>query len=100
MNDSRLVADQFGRNLCRLRRRAGLSQEEIGFRASLHRTEVGMLERGVRLARTDTVVKLAGALEVDPGDLFAGISWTAGSQILGTFGTDTSAPRWRPQEED
>jgi transcriptional regulator with XRE-family HTH domain len=100
MNDSRVVADQFGRNLRRLRRRADLSQEEVGFRASLHRTEVSMLERGVRLARTDTVVKLAGALEVDAGDLFAGISWIAGSQILGSFGSSASGPGWRPQEED
>jgi transcriptional regulator with XRE-family HTH domain len=56
------VAERFGENLMIYRKRAGLSQEELGFRASLHRTEISQLERGVRLARIDTLVKLAGAL--------------------------------------
>ena len=54
------------------------SQEEVGFRAGLHRTEIGQLERGHRLARIDTVVKLAGALSIAPGDLLAGMKWTPG----------------------
>src|SRR5260221_2659432 len=57
-----------------IRELAHLSQEEVGFLASLHRTEVGQLERGVRLARIDTVVKLAGALEVAPGSLLDGMA--------------------------
>ncbi len=59
----------FGENLERLRCRADLSQEELGFRAGLHRTEVGMLERGARMPRLDTIVKLAGGLEVEPAEL-------------------------------
>jgi transcriptional regulator with XRE-family HTH domain len=57
----------FGENILIARRRADLSQEELGFLASLHRTEIGQLERGIRLPRIDTVVKLAGALSVPPG---------------------------------
>lgn len=72
----REVASRFGTNLLRARKRAVLSQEEVGFRASLHRTEIGMLERGVRLPRIDTLVKLAGAVEVDPGELLDGIAWS------------------------
>lgn len=79
------LADRFGRNLVRCRKRAGLSQEELGFRASLHRTEIGMLERGIRLARVDTLVKLAGALEIPPGDLLDGMDWTPGGPRIGTF---------------
>jgi len=41
----------------------------------LHRTEIGQLERGIRIPRMDTVVKLAGALEVPPGDLMKGMAW-------------------------
>lgn len=48
------IAPQFGENLIAARERAGISQEELGFRADLHRTEIGMLERGVRIARIDT----------------------------------------------
>lgn len=84
------VAKRFGANLARCRKRVGISQEELGFRASLHRTEVGQLERGVRLARIDTLVKLAGALSIDPGDLLDGLSWEPGETVSGSF-TDSRA---------
>ncbi len=79
------VAQRFGVNLARERERAGLSQEELGFRAGLHRTEIGMLERGTRLAKVDTFVKLIGALEAEPGDLLRGIAWTPGVFEPGGF---------------
>jgi transcriptional regulator with XRE-family HTH domain len=79
------VAARFGENLVRCRRRANFSQEELGFRASLHRTEIGMLERGIRLARVDTLVKLAGALEVSPEELLEGLAWTPGDPRPGQF---------------
>jgi transcriptional regulator with XRE-family HTH domain len=79
------VAEHFGRNLTRLRRRVDLSQDELGLRASLHRTEISLLERGLRLARVDTVVKLSGALETDPGALFDGLSWMPGGTLIGRF---------------
>jgi len=79
------VAARFGENLTRYRRRANLSQEELGFRASLHRTEVGQLERGVRLPRIDTLIKLAGALSIPPGDLLKGVAWTPGRTKVGRF---------------
>jgi transcriptional regulator with XRE-family HTH domain len=79
------VALQFGGNLRRLRRRIGLSQEETAVRASLHRTAVGQLERGERVARADTIAKLAGALEVKPGEFFAGIEWEVGDVRIGRF---------------
>ncbi len=81
----REVSERFGSNLLHCRRRAGLSQEELSFRASLHRTEVGMLERGIRLPRLDTLVKLAGGLEVEVAELVEGISWTSGIYQDGTF---------------
>jgi transcriptional regulator with XRE-family HTH domain len=79
------VAQRFGRNLLCARRRAGLSQDELGFRADLHRTEVSQLERGLRLARIDTLAKLAGALGVEPGELMAGIGWQPREAIQGRF---------------
>jgi transcriptional regulator with XRE-family HTH domain len=79
------VADQFGANLRYCRRRAGLSQEETAVLASLHRTAVGQLERGERVARADTIAKLAGALDIDPGDLFDGIVWESGGVRVGRF---------------
>ena len=79
------VAQRFGANLARHRKRAGLSQEETAVRASIHRTAVGMLERAERVARADTIVKLAWALEINPGDLFKGIVWEPGSVRVGCF---------------
>lgn len=79
------VADQFGKNLVYLRKRADLSQEEVSQLANLHRTEVSMLERGIRLARIDTLVKLAGALEVTPDELLDGVDWKPAAYRPGRF---------------
>jgi transcriptional regulator with XRE-family HTH domain len=84
-NTAEGVAARFGRNLVRARRAAGISQEELGFRASLHRTEIGMLERGVRLARIDTLVKLADALDVTAEELLVGIKWRGLREVRGSF---------------
>ncbi len=43
------VAGVFGDNLARCRRAADITQEELSVRASLHRTEVSQLERGLRI---------------------------------------------------
>lgn len=85
MSESRELARRFGQNLARCRKLAGLSQEELGSLASLHRTEIGMLERGIRLPRIDTLIKLAGALEIDPGELLEGMSWTPAYPVTGRF---------------
>jgi transcriptional regulator with XRE-family HTH domain len=93
---SQEVADKFGRNLARCRRLARLSQEELGARASLHRTEIGMLEHGTRLARVDTLMKLAGALSIPPSELLEGIDWIPGDSAEGCFSiSDRTLPRRR-----
>lgn len=79
------IAARFGDNLARCRRRARFSQEELSLRASLHRTEVSQLERGLRLARIDTLLKLAGALDVPASDLLDGIRWGPGTVTAGGF---------------
>ena len=79
------VAGRFGDNLVRCRKVAGLSQDELTIRASVHRTEISQLERGLRLARIDTVAKLCGSLETEPTELLAGILWLPGDRRLGRF---------------
>jgi transcriptional regulator with XRE-family HTH domain len=79
------VATSFGKNLARCRKRANLSQEELAVRASLHRTAVGQLERGERVARVDTLIKLAGSLGVPPGELLEGMDWDPGGTRIGQF---------------
>jgi len=79
------VAEQFGANLRRHRRIARLSQEQTAVRASLHRTEVGLLENGRRVPRIDTVMKLAAALEIGVASLMEGIEWLPGEVRRGQF---------------
>ena len=79
------VAGQFGDNLRRCRKRAGLSQEEAAIRASLHRTAIGQLERAERVARIDTLIKLAGALNASPAELLEGLAWEPGAVCAGQF---------------
>jgi len=74
------LSRRFGQNLRRVRKRAGVSQEELGFRSGLHRTEVGLLERGARVPRIDTLLKLATGLDVRiDSPLLEGIVWEAGT---------------------
>jgi transcriptional regulator with XRE-family HTH domain len=85
------VAVHFGRNLCSCRRRAQISQEELGLRCSLHRTEIGLLERGARVPRIDTLIKLASGLSIPPADLLVGIDWKPRSLQRGGFEFQRSA---------
>lgn len=73
---------RFGRNLSRCRERADVSQEELGFRASLHRTEISLLERGERMPRVDTAVRIAGSLGVPLDELALGLEWKPGYTIV------------------
>lgn len=70
------VAKAFGRKLLAAREKSGLTQEELGYLSSIHRTEISQLERGYRSPRLDTVVKLAGALDVEPCELIGDVRWT------------------------
>lgn len=80
-----VVAASFGANLARVRESTGITQEELSFRASLHRTEIGLLERGGRIPRIDTLAKLAGALGVPTSSLLDGIAWEPGEFTRGGF---------------
>jgi transcriptional regulator with XRE-family HTH domain len=73
---------RFGQNLARCREGANVSQEELSFRASIHRTEVSLLERGERMPRVDTALRIAGSLGVPPNDLVAGLEWRPGYEIV------------------
>lgn len=61
---------QFGKKLRELRKKANLSQEELGFRAGIHRTYIGAIERGEQNISVDNIHKLAKALKVPVNKLF------------------------------
>jgi transcriptional regulator with XRE-family HTH domain len=70
-----LMAERFALNLARCKHESGMSLTEIADRAEIHRTHLGLLLRGKRLIRIDTVVKLAAALGVPPSALLEGVRW-------------------------
>lgn len=70
--------ERFAINLRKARQSKEISQEELGFRCELHRTEISLLERGGREPRLGTIVKLAGSLETTPAKLCEGIAWAPG----------------------
>lgn len=79
-------AADFGKNLRHCRHGARLSQQELGQLASLHRTEISLLERGIREPRLGTIVKLADGLSVALKELLEGLDWqptTSGGQSTG-----------------
>ncbi len=80
------LAARFGDNVARCRKQADISQDALALLASLHRTEISQIERGLRLARVDTLIKLKFSLEVSAEDLLAGITWSPGQLRRGGFG--------------
>lgn len=79
------IAARFGDNLARCRRLAGISQEELSVRASVHRTEISQIERGLRIPRIDTLAKLTASLDVSSDELMEGIAWQSGDIRRGHF---------------
>lgn len=58
-----------GQNVRRLRKVAGLTQEQLAFEARIDLTYVGGIERGRRNPSLLVMVRIAGALKVDPDRL-------------------------------
>ncbi len=60
----------FGRNLRRLRKARGYSQEGFALASGIDRSYVGGVERGDRNPSLKMILDIAIALEADPRDLF------------------------------
>jgi transcriptional regulator with XRE-family HTH domain len=59
------IREQLGQNLRDHRERVGLSQEELAELCDLDRTEISLLERGLRFPRLDTLVRLSRGLKLE-----------------------------------
>ncbi len=64
------IKKKFGNKLRQIRKQKKISQEELAFRAKLHRTYVSDVERGSRNISIENVEKIAKALGVNAADLF------------------------------
>jgi transcriptional regulator with XRE-family HTH domain len=72
-----------GEVLRRARRRAGLTQEELSFRAGVHRTYVSMLERDIKSPTLDVLMRLGDALGVRASRLVARVEAARGRKPRG-----------------
>ncbi|MGE3871344.1 MAG: helix-turn-helix domain-containing protein [Parvibaculaceae bacterium] len=63
------IREEFARNLRRVRRLRGLSQEALAHDAGVDRTYISALERSVYSATIDMIEKLAAVLAVEPAEL-------------------------------
>jgi transcriptional regulator with XRE-family HTH domain len=89
------LAELFGRNLWRSRRRADLSQQELADLVGLSRNAIYTLELGQRLPRLDSVLRLAAGVNVSTRVLLAGMQWRPGYcvYIEGEFDIEHPAVR-------
>ena len=66
---SKKLREVLAKNIRLFRNNLGMSQEELGHKAKLHRTYVGMIERSERNLSIDNIEKIAKALGVKPHQL-------------------------------
>lgn len=61
---------KFGNKVREERTKRNLSQEELAFKAGIHRTYVGMIERAEKNITLSNIAKIADALNLKICDLF------------------------------
>jgi transcriptional regulator with XRE-family HTH domain len=83
---------KLGAQIREVRLDLGLSQEELGFRVGTDRSEIQKIEAGKTEPLVGTLLRIALALEVEPGDILGGEVW---EWILATSKAD-AAERERP----
>jgi transcriptional regulator with XRE-family HTH domain len=59
------ILKKFGNNVRKERSAQGISQEELAYRAGLHRTYIGMIERAEKNITLINIEKIALALKVE-----------------------------------
>ncbi len=70
MISNREILIKFGEKVREIRKKKRLSQEELSFKANLHRTYIGMIERAEKNITLLNIEKIANALELSIKDLF------------------------------
>jgi len=63
------IRELFGRNVRRLRRRAGLSQAALSIRVGVDRAHISAMERGMQNVTLLTLWHVAEALDAKPAEL-------------------------------
>jgi len=70
MSNFTVFAKNFGQRVVELRKKQGLTQEELADKAEVERSYMGAIERGERNPTLVKVFQLSRALGILPKDLF------------------------------
>lgn len=68
------AAQEIGRRVRRAREACEISLEDLGHLSEINWTTIGKIERGVSSPTVESLIRIADALEVDPGSFITGIS--------------------------
>jgi transcriptional regulator with XRE-family HTH domain len=69
MTSKQKILVKFGERVRIIRKEKGLSQEQLSFKADLHRTYIGMIERAEKNITLINIEKIANALDININDL-------------------------------
>ena len=73
-----------GERIKAARKRAGLTQKELGQKLGISASMIGQYETNIRTPKHGTILKLAGALKVPPNDLYDVDNWATSNIVFGT----------------
>ena len=64
------ISNTLGERIRLLRKRAGMSQEQLALKAEMAPSFVGEIERGIKKPSIESIEKLSNALEISVSELF------------------------------
>jgi transcriptional regulator with XRE-family HTH domain len=88
---------RFAANIELLREREGLSLARLAERSQVDRGELAGILCGEREASAGAIYMIAGALGVDPGELFAGVTWDPPATGGSGYQVEEAPKDWPPE---
>ena len=77
------VQERLGTTVRAYRKRLGITQDELAWRSSMHRTYIADIESGARNVTLRSIINLAQALQVTVGNLLTSATAPAGTPLRG-----------------
>lgn len=65
-----IMRERFGKRLQQVRREKGFTQETLADAIGIHRTYIGIIERGEQSVSLDNVYRIAKAMNIKLSELF------------------------------
>ena len=72
-SQEKILMRAFGKRVAELRKKRGMTQEQLAAKVDTHVTTIAFIEGGTKFVRLSTLRKLAQALDVEIKELFEGV---------------------------